>query len=387
MLITKAEYSSNHDKLVIDYNPTIASKSRVNFLMAIVQPIISGIMKVVVQPFLDAVKPILQTFLSFIADALAMLFPELPDAVDSLIDIIKDIINIGKDLFSKVVDLMNSIKDKVMAMKDRVVSIVKEFGSTCTSVFSSIGDDITQTFNSIKNKIKSAYNTLTEFIKIPNVFQNFNIADSFTNVVVNIWNMIKSVGSAPIKLFNYVMEIVEGVKTDVVTTSDNTVDTAKSLGDTIIKQADSDLTKNITTYVTTSQGTISKQWDNCVTIKDNVTGKISDYTSGTNDTSQSLGGTIKSVIGTIVHEVTAFFKNAFNTLKNIGSGLIDVITKVSYYGQTYWVVIPLVITTVAGGVYIGYNMTQRVLYLEQNPDVNAELLENDRRLRVAKGKS
>lgn len=358
MLIVKANYTSSRKiQPKLEYRSKVYMKNRENFLMAIINPIISGIMKVVVKPFLLAVKPILQTFLSFIANALMLLFPELPDAVDTLTNIISSVIDISKGLFDKISSLVSSIFNKVMSMKDSIINTITEFGNNFAIVCSGIADDISNTFNIIKSKIAQVHTTVTELSSTPEIFQNFNIADAFTNVIINIWNMIKSVGSMPIKLFNNIIDTIKNIKNSILSTSDNTVTKADTLGAEIISQSDNELTTGIKTYVNNTTKSVADQWTSASSETNNIQGKLNEYTLSASSATSAISTEMKSSLGSIVNGIGNFFSMVFEKIKNMGQNILDIIDKVQYYGSSKYVIIPLIGTTIGCGLYICYNVS------------------------------
>lgn len=378
MILIKSEFTSS--KLVtnkIKYRNRVSIKTRENFLMKIVNPIIDGIMKQVVQPFLAAVKPILKTFLSFITDALKLLFPELPGAVDKIASVVDTIVDIGKSLFDKVISMFDGVAVKVKQMGSDVIDLVKSFGSSIGDIFTHIWNDIKDTFNIIKTKIHDAYSTVTELMTVPEVFQNFNIQKAFTEIVINIWNMIKSLGSLPVKLFKNIIDTITTVKNSIFHTANSSVDKMESIGSSLMTTTDGRMTNNLNSYITNSESNLTSNWTEFQEVGSSVESKFGNFTSGAKNASGSLVDKIRSVIGGIGHMLKNLFEGIFSVIKNIGEGIINVVKKVNYYGSTYYVIIPLVITIIGSTIYIGHNVTMKVYQLEDERN-NLQLIYNER---------
>lgn len=355
MLITSGFVSNRTLCTYKHYEPCITTATTRGFLDVIIKPILDGIVKVVVNPFLAAVKPILQTFMKFITDALAWLFPEVPVSVQGLVKIVSKIAELGVTLFTTIVAVVEAVVTLALSLPGMIVDSATEFGLAVAESFHTMAMDIKDAYEDVGAKCKDIARTVKSLDQVPDTFRNYNIESAFTGLVSTVWTIVKSVAMFPLKIFTAICrqfgQTNEKVESDLTLSTDNMIN---GVQDKVTKENDTTTTAFANAYENTRTSVTNQ-----LAQKKNVVDKATNLISTTVETSTSLVSTFTTTVKTVVlSAISVFgtiFKQAFETIMNLGSGIIQAGKNlISFSNSWVFTILTTVMVTAGCGYLLRY---------------------------------
>lgn len=361
--IVKSSYVSNKTIVPVHaYTPVVLSKTNRGFLDTIVKPILDGIVKVVVNPFLAAVKPILQTFMKFITDALSWLFPEMPMAVQGLVKIVQKVGELGVNLFITVLAVVEAVVALALSLPFMVVDSAMEFGLAVAESFKTIGDDIVNAYKDIGNKCKEIGRTIKSLDQIPDTFRNYNIGSAFLGLVSTIWTIIKSVAMFPFKIFVSVCrqfgQTSEKIEGTLDLATDNMIEGVEQNTDTDTNNA----AEGLRNSSESTMNIVTKQYQQHNNIVENVAGLVVSTVRLSTQIVRTIGTTVKVVVLSSISIFGTLFKEAFGTVMVMGKGIIQAGKNLIAFSGSWFFTGAVVIVLAGSGAFIIKSINDNVTF-------------------------